>query len=299
MKSKRTIYPNLFIIGAQKAGTSSLHEYLNQHPEIHMSSIKEPQYFAPHKTIKGIKWGLGQDYPKDGLNWYLKLFDGAKNFAYAGESSTSYTARPLHEGCANNIYSFNPNARIIYLLRDPIDRAISHYWHRVKSGREDKTIIKAFMKNCEYLSRSHYSYQLKPYIELFGHKNIFVFTIEEFMQDHNSLLKELFKWLKISHNITVDVSQKYNVGQYSMQQTRRGFLILDKIKKHWRWNLYSKHIPTLCNKYIDKFIYKRVYRNNDEIYAVKPFIQPTLIKYTEELKFILDREFNEWKNLYS
>src|SRR5262245_27750477 len=93
------LFPNLFIIGAMKAGTSSLHEYLHQHPEIFMSRFKEPQYFAPHTTRLGFKWGQGNPCPEPGIDWYRRLFRDAGDVKYAGESSTSYTCRPIHCGC--------------------------------------------------------------------------------------------------------------------------------------------------------------------------------------------------------
>src|SRR5688500_2790920 len=128
MSGRRTLFPNLFIIGAMKAGTSSLHEYLHQHPQIFMSRFKEPQYFAPHRTQYGM-WGQGQPLPEPGIDWYLRLFANAGDVEYAGESSVSYTARHWVTGCHERIWEFNAHARIIYLMRDPVERAISHYWH--------------------------------------------------------------------------------------------------------------------------------------------------------------------------
>ncbi len=160
--------PNLFIIGAMKAGTSSLHEYLHQHPEMFMSRFKEPQYFAPHSTRWGEKWGQGNPYPEPGIDWYLRLFENVGDVKYAGESSSSYTARPWVTGCECRIHQFNPNARLIYLMRDPIERTISHYWHFVADGREDRDMLTAIRQNDEYVARSHYAMQLKPYLDTFG-----------------------------------------------------------------------------------------------------------------------------------
>ena len=105
-------FPNLFIIGAMKAGTSSLHEYLHQHPEIYMSRFKEPQYFAPHVTREGFAWGQGHQHPEPGVDWYLRLFKDAGDVRYAGESSVSYTAHPHFPDCARRIHEFNPDSRL-------------------------------------------------------------------------------------------------------------------------------------------------------------------------------------------
>src|SRR5262249_14086468 len=156
-------FPNLFIIGAMKAGTSSLHEYLHQHPEIFMARFKEPQYFAPHTTRSGHRWGQGNPYPEPGHGWYLRLFARAGHVKYAGGSSGSYTARPWVAGCEKRIWEFNPEARLIYILRDPIERTVSHYWHFVLDGREDRDMLPAVRRNPEYVARSYYAMQLQPY----------------------------------------------------------------------------------------------------------------------------------------
>ena len=124
--SKKAI-PNLFIIGAMKSGTTSLHEYLNEHPDIFMSNVKEPGYFAECMNY----------YPKD-LAWYESLFKEAKGEMIIGESSTNYTKLPICTDVVNKIWEFNPDARFIYVMRDPIKRVISHYWHGVKYGDERK-----------------------------------------------------------------------------------------------------------------------------------------------------------------
>ena len=130
--------PNLFIVGAMKSGTSSLHNYLATHPEIYMSEFKEPQYFAD----------LGKDISRNQFpteEAYLSLFKNAGNAKIIGESSTNYSKIPEFTGVPQRIKAFSPEAKIIYIMRDPIERALSHYWERVKrylEGRDLLTTIK-------------------------------------------------------------------------------------------------------------------------------------------------------------
>ena len=112
--------PNLFVIGAMKSGTTTLHEYLGSHPEICMSDRKEPGYF-----VEEYGWS-------NGVDWYLRQFSGDGKEKYLGESTTDYTKLPRFKGVARRIAEFNPGAKIMYLLRDPIERTISHYWWRVR-----------------------------------------------------------------------------------------------------------------------------------------------------------------------
>ena len=170
-------FPNLFIIGAMKAGTSSLHEYLHLHPEIFMSRFKEPQYFAPHRTRNGLPWGQGNPCPEPGIDWYLRLFDDAGDVKYAGESSVSYTAVPVLSGCHERIYAFNPEARLIYIMRDPVERTVSHYWHNVAGGWEDRDMLAAVKRLKDYTARSHYAMQLRPYINTFGRDRVHLLTL--------------------------------------------------------------------------------------------------------------------------
>ena len=112
--------PNLFIIGAMKSGTSSLHAYLGTHPSVFMCEPKEPGYFVEQLNLKR------------GRGWYSKLFHGAEGASIRGESSTEYTKAPMYGGVPQRLAEFNPQAKIIYLMRDPIERSISHYWHMVR-----------------------------------------------------------------------------------------------------------------------------------------------------------------------
>ena len=184
--------PNLFVVGAMKAGTSSLHEYLHQHPDIYMSRMKEPQYFAPHHTRWGQAWGQGNPFPEPTIDWYLRLFSDAGNAAYVGESSVSYTARPWVEGCAERIHRFNPEARIIYLVRDPVERVISHYWHFVKDGREDLGLLSAVRKRTDYVARSDYMMQLQPFVDVFGAEQVHVLALEELLDVPQATFQHTF-----------------------------------------------------------------------------------------------------------
>lgn len=127
-------FPNLFIPGAGKSGTSSLHELLNQHPDICMSSVKEPHFW----TRPNFK-----DYTKEDIDNYLKLFDKKENAKYRGESSTGYMAFPRFINHIKKQYSNQP--KFIFILKNPIDRCYSHYWWLKGMGSERKEFIKSVL----------------------------------------------------------------------------------------------------------------------------------------------------------
>ena len=120
-------WPNFFIVGAPKAGTHSLYEYLNQHPKVFMSPRKEPYFFCPIMVPDGDK----NSNPIRDEKEYLKLFEEAKNETMLGEATASYLGDPKS---AELIHEKIPNARIIIIIRDPVDRAFSSYWGLVKNG---------------------------------------------------------------------------------------------------------------------------------------------------------------------
>ena len=121
-KSQKGTLPNLIIIGAQKCGTTSLHYYLNLHPQILMSREKELNFFITERN-----WSKGVD-------WYRSQF--VEKAEIYGESSPNYTDYIRFGGVPERMYSVVPDARLIYILRDPIERIVSHYVHLCDMGLE-------------------------------------------------------------------------------------------------------------------------------------------------------------------
>lgn len=294
----RPQFPNLFIIGAMKAGTSSLHEYLHQHPQIFMSRFKEPQYFSPHTTRWGLRWGQGNPCPEPGSDWYLRLFADAGDVLYAGESSVSYTAAPWVVDCDKRIYAFNPDARLIYLLRDPVERTISHYWHFVADGREDLDLMTALRRREEYRSRSDYARQLRPYLKTFGSDRIYVLTLEELTADPASTFRRLFNWLGVDADYPITIEQKFNVGAARLRQTRRGLTPLDTLQKGWRWKRLQNCLPSAATHLLERATYKNIERAaidvGPAIEFLRPIQQPQLLALAE----LLERDFREWTTLF-
>ncbi|MGE3539933.1 MAG: sulfotransferase [Candidatus Tectimicrobiota bacterium] len=292
-------FPNLFIIGAMKAGTSSLHEYLHQHPDIFMSRFKEPQYFAPHRLRWGQKWGQGNPLPEPGIDWYLHLFEDAGNVKYAGESSVSYTARPWVSGCEQRIYAYNPAARFIYIMRDPIERTVSHYWHLVASGDEDRDMLTAVRRKEAYIARSYYAMQLRPYIETFGRDHVFVLTLEELNARPEEIFQALFTWLGVDPHAPIIPDEKFNVGALRLKQTRRHCLLLHKTLKHWRWKRREWMLPQGIRQGLERLAYRSVHRHTIDPRPTVDYLRPLFQQYTAELTELLGRDFYVWSTLYA
>jgi hypothetical protein len=178
MASMDIVLPNLFVPGAAKSATTSLHEYLDQHPDIFMSRSKEPHFFSD------------EDRYQRGLESYSSLFEPGRNCRYRGESSTGYMVFP---GTIERIKRHIPEAKFIFILRNPVDRAWSHYRWLQGLGFEDDDFRKAFLREMDdepdarqlvgpgyqyYFQFGLYSKWLARYVEAFGRSAIYIVTAE-------------------------------------------------------------------------------------------------------------------------
>jgi hypothetical protein len=176
--------PNLVVVGGLKCGTTSLHHYLNLHPEVEMSRPKELNFFVPE-----LNWPLGAE-------WYASHFSGRA--AVRGESSPHYTNRPRFEGVAERMRRVLGEARLIYMVRDPIDRMLSHYVHNVGGGYDDRTLADAFADpESAYVARSRYFFQLEPYLDAFGTERIEIVGREELLRDRRATMRRVFTFLSV------------------------------------------------------------------------------------------------------
>lgn len=181
----RATLPNTFIIGAGKCGTTSLWLYLNEHPEIRFSTNKEPAFF------------VRPDF-RDDLEWYEGLFEPAP---IVGEASTLYTAHPVYEGVPERIRSLVPSPKLIYLVRDPIERAISHYVEHVSQGIEDRSAVEALCDpdeaRNEYVAMSSYADQVKRFLECFPESSMLILEQAELREDPAGTLERVFHFLGV------------------------------------------------------------------------------------------------------
>jgi len=199
------IWPNWFILRAPRTGTTSLYWHLKNIPGIYMSSTKEPHYFSDH-SISKHDWLLGpiQDKKK-----YLSLFETVQDEKIIGEASTHYLDDPE---TPKKIHQIIPNARIIIGLRDPVERAFSHYWNRfsnnwIKLSFHDQ-LQKEFQYRTDYedleifiLKHGLYSDNVKRYFDIFGQKQVKILIFEEFIQNPKTIIEENIKFLGINYSI--------------------------------------------------------------------------------------------------
>ena len=204
--------PNLFIIGAMKSGTTYLHDLLSAHPDIFMSKIKEPCFFVKSHELKKLApsmWNMGISENHDK---YGKLFQDVVNEKIVGESTTLYTKFPTLSGVPEKIYGFNPDAKFIYVMRDPIQRTLSHFWHNVRVESRMDDIYEGIKSDPHYMNVSYYALQINQYLKFFDKNQFFFCTFEKMIKDPENMLLDIFGWLNVDAAFKIpNIDQPKNV----------------------------------------------------------------------------------------
>lgn len=233
-----TPVPNFFLVGTGKSGTTSLHRYLQQHPQIYMSPVKEPSYFASeirpenltgplqrHVALQSLELDkhLKDGKPVKPLGWlsaewddYLRLFANVKEERAVGEASAIYL---WSETAAENIRSRVPDAKIIIILRDPAERAFSQYLHQGSVGFTERS-FREHIGECErvaekkigilypFLEIGLYYRQVKRFLDLFPRDQIRIYWYEKDWLQPERLLADLFEFLEVDTSFRPDLSRK-------------------------------------------------------------------------------------------
>lgn len=183
----KSIRPNLFIIGAAKAGTNTIHHVLSGSDEVFFSEPKEPNYFAGKYS--------------DNIAWYFDLFRGGANHKWRGEKTVAYSRYGYAEETAERIFRVSPDAHIIYCLRQPYERVVSH-WRMLRRNRNKvpdfvdlfthAELWKALVLRCRYMEIA------QPFIERFGEKRVKLCLLEDLESDRVEFFHDLCAFLGIS-----------------------------------------------------------------------------------------------------
>jgi hypothetical protein len=180
--------PNLVVIGAQKCGTSTLHYYLGLHPEIAMSDTKELNFFIEERN-----------WPR-GLEWYRAQFD--PDAPVRGETSPNYTADPIFAGVPDRMHAVVPDARLIFLVRDPLERIAAHWVHNVAKGRAEGDLAQTLRARSTYVARSRYHQQLQGFLALYPRDRILVLEQEDLRSHRGATLREAFEFVRVDPEFT-------------------------------------------------------------------------------------------------
>ena len=210
--------PNFLILGAAKAGTTSLHHYLGQHPDVFVSAMKEPKYFALRDEPLDFK-GPSQFINQSSVNTfeaYCALFQDVQDERAIGETSPLYL---YSEKAADGIRETLPHAKLIVILRNPVDRAFSSYTHLLREGFETLTFEASLEAESDrirdrwaplwyYTQKGFYGQQLQRYYERFPQPQIKVFLFEELCADPMAVVQDIFRYIGVDPSFQPDLAKK-------------------------------------------------------------------------------------------
>ena len=235
--------PSFLIIGAQKAGTTSLYSYLVQHPDILRSTRKEVHYFDTADYEQGDAW-YRSHFP--GPPSFMRLSSGSgRQQPITGEASPYYLAHPATPA---RVKAFAPDLKLIVMLRDPISRAFSHYNHQVRQGRETLSFEDALNAEAErlgdehekmladptyysynhwlysYVDRGRYADQLEHWFKFFPRKQFLFIDSSDFFANPRNAYNEAVSFLDM-RPAELESAPKKNAGQYDgMSESAKNFL---------------------------------------------------------------------------
>jgi len=208
--------PDFIIIGAMKSATSTLHVQLDSHPGIYMSDPKEPNFFSD------------DDQYRRGVSWYLSHFVSARKGDLCGESSTHYAKLPDYPETVQRMKALLQDVKLIYVMRHPIDRLVSHYIHQWTQNVIRCDINDALDRYPELIDYGRYSYQLTPYFQAYGKAAVlpvFFTALREYPQRE---LERIARFIGYSGPVTwKDDVGAQNVSAERLRRFRGYRLIVD------------------------------------------------------------------------
>jgi hypothetical protein len=292
----KTKLPNFMIVGAAKSGTSSLYNYLKQHPDIFMNDHKEPYFLikdlVEHRVRNGI-WSWEE---------YQSLFADVKAEKLIGESTVLYLY--FYKQAIRNIKKYiGKDVKIIIMLRNPTDRAYSAFQHVSRGFKEQYSFEDALAiegvrlkqdKNLTpmvmYKEMGMYYKMVKAYMDSF--KNVHIIFYEDFRDNIELEMKKIYKFLGVSNNFEIDLSTKYNVGgkRWKNEKMKYIFMKENPIKSILKFLLPEKVRKVMRNKLINA--------STNKIAPMKEETQKGLNDYfkkdVKQLSILLSRNLNHW-----
>ena len=246
--------PKVFVIGAQKCGTTTLAALLGGNPEICLAHPKEPNFYS-------VNFGKGHD-------WYKQCFTSPEKILV--DASTTYSMIPLssntrfHKPDRNELWLAPSRiaeevgeAKLIYIVRDPVARTYSNYWHNVKYGYEKKSFLEAIQSDPFYIEVGMYFKQLQHYLENFKRENLLILKFEDLVLNQQDILNQCEAFIGVTQTELEQGSEQKNKGR---KYNRLGNFLINnrKLRKA------DKYLPTVIKSFLQRSLSKGIPRLSDE-----------------------------------
>ena len=279
--------PSFIIIGGGKCGTTSLHNYLNQHPQIYICPQKETFFFTDEKSrSRNQNWGAVTD-----LGSYSALFQDAPQDNILGEISTVYYSYPRS---AQLIYDLIPKVQIIAILRNPGERAFSDYQMHFRAGREKSTFESLVKENNKYIKKGFYYQKLMPYFQTFPKEQIKIILFDDFKNKPVDCLQDLFNFLGVDSEFVPDMNHRGREGGVPKNQNLNQILT--------KPNPVRSSIATVLKLFLPLEIRQnfrnKLVRKNMQKPKLEPSVKQDLVNiYRQDilqLQKLIERDLSSW-----
>jgi hypothetical protein len=220
---RSALLPTFLVLGAQKAGTTALFYALSKHPEVFASKLKEPSFFTDAAEALADAAGPGDEVTRmmDSLEDYQALFAEASGAQARGEASTSYL---YDTGAPEKIRGLVPDAKMIAILRNPVDRAYSNFLYLIREGREPlhdfrealaeegRRRAEGWSTTWRYLDKGLYADQVERYLAHFDREQLRCYLYEDYNEDPQATVTDVYRFLGVDDGFSQDLSIRLNVS---------------------------------------------------------------------------------------
>lgn len=225
--------PDWIIMGAMKCATSSLHNYLALHPQIATSTPKELNFFVEDR------------YNDLGIEWYRQQFDDPPDALVAGESSVNYTKAHRFPGVAERMHRHLPDVKLVYVLRDPLDRIESDWIHAVGAGRWRGDFASAIvdLETSSMVQTSRYWMQLGEYLKLYDPTQIKILSYTDISRDPVGQVNAMLEFLGLETGFDhPEIGKKVHPSSRKMRPNRLGLLFWEDQVRRRRMRKYLRRL---------------------------------------------------------
>jgi hypothetical protein len=244
--------PNFLIVGAMKAGSSTLSSYLDQHDSVYMSAKKEPEILCGSRYM-GLSMGEAYD----------AMFKYAGGGQICGEASTAYSKAPVELGVPQKAKAIlGLKLKIIYIIREPFERTRSHYEHMYLTGKTTATFEEALLNYTELINFSRYWTQVSKWLEYFEKKNIHIVLFEDLVKNPQSVLDQVAQFLGIP-NFEI-LSTEIAANQTGELRVISGYMQKLLFSDAYQYRV-KQIVPYAFRHYLKEKLTRRIERPNTEI----------------------------------
>ena len=317
MENYKTILPTFIVVGANKGGTTSIYHYLKQHKQVYISPVKEPHFFSKDIDVNLFKREFAQNKLQDidkyvngemkeefhaafirDIEQYKKLFSKVQDQKAVGELSTSYL---FSEVAAKEIKALIPDCKIIICLRNPFERAYSHYRMNLWTGNSNEfDFYKALVEDYDHKPKvwvnAHlyteiclYYQQVKRYLDLFGKDNVKIIFTEDMKKNAAQVVKELYEFIGVDSSFVPDTSTRYNEVFTPKYKNITWFLNKSGIRP-----LMKRLSPQVLKNIFVKVFYKGKGEKGEIPANAKQFMLEKFSEDISKLSVLLNKDLSNW-----